>query len=138
MKAIMLIEGQPFGKLVNQVRTEVTFGQFDEIETQDFVELFVNFVHQIGLDVELVKDLILEYNEEGEKEEGIEDEETPHDIANFLQEKINDRHEDIEKIVSQEENRKKFLEQISNNKEMLIETFRLYLQDTLELYTDGQ
>lgn len=131
----MLIEGQPLGKLVNQVRSEVTFGQFDEVNPEDFVELFLNFSNQIGLDLEEIKELIATFDEE-EHAEGEVDSEHIQDITNFLQERIEDKQQDIKKIVSQEDNRTKFLEQVSNNTEMLKEVFRLYLQDTLELYTN--
>jgi hypothetical protein len=62
-------------------------------------------------------------------EEEFDDEDV--DVKNLMEKYNTSREEDIESIVNDDKNVDNFLHQIKNNKTMLREVFRLYLQDTL-------
>lgn len=129
MKATMMIEENPTREVINQTKTEVYFGDMEEINEYNLIKLFFNFCTQIGFDIYDVSSLIYEITMNNDF---VEEEDTK-EIGETIREKIESKKEDIEKIINQEDNRKKFLEQLSNNEQMLKEAFRLYLRDTMEI-----
>lgn len=132
MKARMEIEGQPFEKLVNTIKTEVSFGDLEQPKIDDFVQLFFNFCTQIGYSTEDTYSVIQEMvsSELNEEDEELL-EENEENVVDYIEKTLYDRRADIQKIINDKDNREQFLKQLNSNKEMLKEAFKLYLQDTL-------
>jgi hypothetical protein len=136
MKARMELEASPFGSFKNVVKTESDFGVQGTPSIQSLIEIFINFTYQLGYDIDETKyvfDAVYENEIDGGGSEEID---TSEIVDKSVIDKLHNKHMDIDKIVKEKDNRQKFLEQLSNNEEMLKETFRLYLQDTLELFSD--